>query len=114
MSKIVFENLHLLQTLADKRLPFSVRKKLAKNLPEKALTALRETLFNVAVGNVEGFSSKIAEELRVSRHLLFKVVDANDKLSESAYETLISSTQILKFLEIVLPSILQVLNTNGE
>ena len=114
MSKIVFENLHLFQTLTDKRLPFSIRLKLAKNLPETAFTALRETLFNVAVGNIQGFPSKTTEELRVSRQLLFKVVDANDKLSESERESLIASTPVLKFLEKVLPSVLQVLDEDGE
>ena len=109
MSKLIFENIHLLQTLVDKRLSFNIRQELAENLPEPAVTALRETLYNVAVGNVKGFPPNTKNLLSSHRLLIFEIVDQTEDLSDSERESLIASEKVLKFLEKVLPPILKVL-----
>ena len=114
MSKLIFQNIHLLQTLVDKRLSFHLRQELAENFPEPAVTALRETLYNVAVGNVKGYPPNIKNQLSSQRLLIFKIVDQTEDLSESERESLIASEKVLKFLEKVLPAILKVLLAKGD
>jgi hypothetical protein len=109
MSKIILSNIHLLQTLADKRLSYAVREELVKNLPENAVTALRETLFNVVIGNLKGFPQKTTEKLTENRDLVFNIVDANDSLSEAERESLLTSHKALELLSKILPAILEVL-----
>lgn len=116
MSKFVSENIHLLYTLVDKSLSFSFRQELAKKLPRNALNALREALYNTAIGNVKGFPSEITELLSANRQLVFKVVDINDNLSLRERRNLLSSnTQVLKLLDQILPTILEKLcQSQGE
>jgi hypothetical protein len=114
MSQSVFDNSHLLKTLSDKRLSLSFRQELVKNLPEAAITALRETLFNVAVGNAEGFPSKTSELLTENRELVFKIIDSNDSLTESEREKLLLSRKALRFLPKVLPTILEELEAQRD
>ena len=109
MSRVVIKNIHLLQSLTDKNLTISSRQQLAKALPENAFVALREILFNVAIGNVKGFSAKIEDKLHQNRLLVFKIVDENQKLSDLQRENLLGSTRVLSFLTYVLPSILKII-----
>ena len=106
----MFENTHLLRTLADKNLKISVRQELAKNLPKNALIELKEILFNVALGNVRGFPPKIGDILSANRLLVFKVVDKNDTLSLAERRKIVSQESVLDFLAEVLPSILKILH----
>ena len=110
----MFENIHLLRTLADKSLKSSVREELAKNLPDSACVELREILFNIAVGNVDGFPAEVVQILTSNRLLVFKVVDANEKLWPEERQELISTPPVLKLLEEVLPAILSALPKREE
>lgn len=114
MSKFVCENYHLLQTLVDKTLPFSFRQELAKKFPKNALNALREALYNTAVGNVEGFPAEVTQLLSTNRQLVFKIVDINETLSLSQRRNLSSQQQVLKLLDQVLPTILEKLQDQEE
>ena len=107
MSKFICENNHLLQTLVDKSLPFSFRQELAKKFPKNALNALREALYNTAVGHVEGFPAEVTELLSTNRQLVFKIVDINETLSVSQRRNLSSQQHVLKLLDQVLPTILE-------
>ena len=111
---MLFENIHMLQTIVDKSLKSSVREELAKNLPDSACVELREILFNVAVGNVDGFSAEIVQILSSNRLLVFKVVDANEKLWPEERQELISSPPVLKLLEEVLPAILSAIQKRAK
>lgn len=108
-----FDNIHLFYTLGDKKLSLAVRKQLGENLPDQAAVELREILFNVAVGNVDGFPAEILQILSAQREIVFKIVDANDNLSPSEHRDLIGSPPALKLLETVLPNILKVIE-NGR
>lgn len=106
MSQIVSENLHLLQTLVDKRLILTLRQELAKNLPIDAFTALREILYNVAVGNIDNLPPEITNKLSLNRNTVFKIVDQNDTLSEIQRRKFVGTKKVVKFLEKILPAIL--------
>ena len=108
-----FNNFHLFYTLGDKKLTLAVRKQLGENLPEEAVVELRKILFNVAVGNVDGFPAEILQILSAQRQIVFQIVDANDNLSPSERRDLIGSPPALKLLESVLPNILKVIE-NGR
>lgn len=109
-SAALFENIHLLKTLVDKTLNISVRKQLGQNLPEQATVELREILFNVAVGNIAGFAQETLQVLSNNRQLVFQIVDANENLSKSEHQDLLSSPSALELLESVLPNILKVIH----
>ena len=111
MSASLFENIHPLKTLVDKTLNTNTRTQLGQNLPGPAIVELREILFNVAVGNVAGFESEVIQILSTNRQLVFKIVDANDNLSERERQDLLSSPLVLELLESVLPNILKVIDS---
>jgi hypothetical protein len=114
MSKIVCDNIHLLQTLVDKRLLFSLHQTIVKELPKDTFTALREIFFNVAVGNIEDLQPEVTEQLATHRQVVFKIVDQNDNLSTAERKAFIGSQAVLRFLSKVLPNILKEVQQSSD